>query len=178
MKRYLCFILVLLFLSVSLIACVKAKSVTATIVDEGLPLSEMEHPPFLTLVCNGQTVEAKSPRCQWNRPDGTAIYADGPFVFELWLGGDLEPLAISPGDTVELRFGCTPDRFTVTAWKAECATLDHSRYDEKVDVTIKDNGTFTLPSDGMYLYEIDAEWDKQEKVSGDATYAFAAGIAE
>ncbi|MCR4906477.1 MAG: hypothetical protein K6A33_10395 [Clostridiales bacterium] len=89
MKRYLCFILVLLFLSVSLIACVKAKSVTATIVDEGLPLSEMEHPPFLTLVCNGQTVEAKSPRCQWNRPDGTAIYADGPFVFELWLGGDL-----------------------------------------------------------------------------------------
>ncbi len=89
-----------------------------------------------------------------------------------------EPLVISPGDTVELRFGCTPDRFTVTAWKAECATLDHSRYDEKIDVTINDNGTFTLPSDGMYLYEIDAEWDKQGKVSGDATYAFAAGIAE
>ncbi|MCR4906476.1 MAG: hypothetical protein K6A33_10390 [Clostridiales bacterium] len=45
-------------------------------------------------------------------------------------------------------------------------------------MTINDNGTFTLPSDGMYLYEIDAEWDKQGKVSGDATYAFAAGIAE
>ena len=179
MKRMFGLILALLLFALCVTGCTKIKPlVIAKVVDEGLPLSEMEHPPFLTLVNGESEILTKTPRCQWNKPDGTAIYADGPFVFELWIKGDLEPLTIRPGDTVELHFGCAPDRFTVTAWKAECATLDHSRYDEKIDVTIKDDGTFTLPSDGMYLYKIDAEWDKQGNVSGDATYAFAVGIAE
>ncbi|MBR5366546.1 MAG: hypothetical protein IK132_09935 [Clostridia bacterium] len=176
MKRMFGLILALLLLALCVTGCAKIKpSVIAKVVDEGLPLAEMEHPPFLLLVCNGQAVQAKSPRCQWNRPDGTAIYADGPFVFDLWLGGDMGPLTIRPGDTVEFRFGCAPDRFNVTAWKAECATYDRNLLEDKIDLPVTD-GTFTLPADGAYLYEISAEWDKQGKVSGDASYAFATDI--
>ena len=168
-KILLCFAAILLCVS----AGCSAKSVTATIADEGLPLSEMIYPPTLTLVCGDREVRALCPRCQWNRPDGTAVLADGASVFELWLSGDLEPLTVMPGDTVELRFDKAPDRFSVTAWKAECATHDRSRYDEKIDVTIKDDGTFTLPSDSTYIYALSAEWDQQGKVGRDASYAFA-----
>lgn len=175
MKRNLCILFSLLLLLLNLTAC--DKPITAKITDEGLALSEMVHPPFLTLVCGEHEVQTKSPRCQWNRPNGTAIFADGPFVFDLWLEGDLEALPISPGEEVELRFECVPDRITVTAWKAECATQDRSRIDERIELIVTD-GTFTLPSDGAYLYSLHAEWDKQGKVSGDASYAFATDRAD
>ena len=176
MKRVLWLLLALLLFALCVTGCTKIKPlVIAKVVDEGLPLSEMEHPPFLTLVNGESEILTKTPRCQWNKPDGTAIYADGPFVFDLWLGGDMGPLTIRPGDTVEFRFGCAPDRFTVTAWKAECATYDRSLLEDKIDLPVTD-GTFTLPADGAYLYEISAEWDKQGKVSGDASYAFATDI--
>ena len=175
MRRMFLLILASLLPVLCVTGCVNAKTVTARVVDEGLSLAEMDHPPFLLLVCGDRAVEAKSPRCQWNRPDGTAVYADGPFVFDLWLDGDLEPLTIRPGDTVELRFGCAPDRITVTAWKAECATYDHERYDEKIELPVTD-GAFTVPSDGAYLFSLHADWIKHGKVGGDASYAFATDV--
>ena len=177
MRRMILFLLTLFF-ALSAAGCGKTRpAAAAAILDEGLPLSEMEHPPFLTLASGNEEVRALSPNCFWNRPDGTAFEADGPFVFELWLEGDMELLKAAPGSNVELRFGCAPDRFTVTAWKAECASFDHARYEEKTEVPVLD-GTFSLLPGGPYLYELSAEWDIQGKAGGRAVYAFAAELSE
>lgn len=171
MKKIL-FFLIPFFLFVSLAGCAaKDKRVIALVTGEGAALTGMNAPPALTVLSGDQKFQIRSGTYTWNY-GGLPIHADGLFVFDSWLDGDLVPLSADPGTALELRFETMPDRVTVLAWKAECATGNHSRVSESINLPVTDN-TFTIPSDGEYLYEIAAEWNEEDGFGGEAVYAFA-----
>ncbi len=171
MKRIFCFLIPLL-LCVCMFGCAdRDKSVNATITGEGAALIGMTAPPLLTVTDGSREIQTGSGTCVWNR-GGIPIYADGEFVFDLWLGGELKPLTVSPDIPVELRFEVIPDRVEITAWNAECATGDRSRVGESFDLPVLAH-TFRIPIDAEYLYEIAAEWDEADGYGGEAIYAFA-----
>lgn len=169
-KNLFFFILFLLF--VNLAGCAtKDKRVIALVTGEGAALTGMTAPPALTVLSGDQEFQTRSGTCTWNH-GGITVYADGPLVFDSWLDGDLVPLGVGPGIALELRFETMPDRLTVHAWKAECATRDHSRVSDSIQLLVTDD-TFTIPSDTEYLYEIVAEWNKEDGFGGEAIYTFA-----
>ena len=168
MKRILIF-------SAALLLCVftgcSAKDVTATVTGEGAELKGMMGPPSLTVSSGTRELQTWSRSSVWDR-GGYPIYADGAFVFDAYLKGDLIQIDAIPGQAIELRFEAMPDRVSVEAWKAECATYDHSRISESIELPVTEN-TFKVPSDGDYLFEIDAEWDEIDGYGGHAIYSFS-----
>ena len=166
MKRILCLLSALLFLLLPAAGCARDNTVKAEIADAGLPLSDMKAPPGLTISSSQGEIQALTPSFTWN-----GISADGLFVFDLWLGGELKMLSVIPNDKVTFRFEAVPDRMKVTAWKAECATEDHSRVSESVEIPIVNN-SLAIPIDGEYLYMISAEWGETGSYDKEAVYVF------
>ena len=144
MKRILS-LLIPLLLCICLAACAAGdKSVKAVITGNGAPLYGMEYPPALTVTGRHGEIQALTPTYAWTKPDGGSVETDGMFVFDLWLNGSLRPLAVTPNESVELRFDAVPDQIRVMTWKAECATEDRSRIGESVDLPVKED-TFRIP---------------------------------
>ena len=175
-KRILPLLFALLVLIPQTAGCRKtedAKDITAEVKDNGTPLSELHYAPALTLACRGQETRAICFSAEW-KADGAAIDACGMFMFEYYLNGDVEPLKATSGDTVEFRFETMPDRYEVRAWDAAgiTADYDYSQANEYTEITVTDN-RFVFPEEGIFLYQLHAEWDERDGVGGDAAYVFA-----
>ena len=123
------------------------------------PISSIHTPPNLTIVCHEKSERvtdwavAQCPRFEWKPYGGSVVNADGSFVFELWLNGELKSFDLSEVKRVDFNFEVSPDRIVVTAWRAECVTENHSRNAESAELPVKD-GLFSLPAYGTYLYAV------------------------
>ena len=178
MKRFIVIVLNLCFL-LTFAGCARTNRVDAKINGASdSPISSIHTPPYLTINCHnkGERVTdwglAQCPRYEWKPYGGPAVNADGLFVFDLWLTGELKCFDLSKVERVDFNFEVSPDRVTVTAWKAECATEDRSLVSESINLPVTEN-SFTIPSDGEYIYQIDAEWDEEDGAGGNATYVLA-----
>ena len=99
--------------------------------------------------------------------------ACGRLLFDYYLNGDLIPVA-ADGKPVELRFETMPDRLiSLRAWNIASITEEnkYSLINDAVEISVPDN-RFLLPEDGVFLYELCAEWDERDGVGEDAVYAF------
>lgn len=181
MKRFIVIILNLCFLLI-FVGCDRTNGVDAKINGASdRPISSIHTPPYLTINCHnkGERVTdwglAQCPRYEWKPYGGSVVNADGLFVFDLWLTGELNCFNLSGVKRADLNFEVSPDNVVVTVWNAECATEDHSRVSESINLPVTEN-SFTIPSDGEYLYEIDVEWNEEDGAGGNATYVFATSI--
>lgn len=172
MKRLITSLCLTLILLLPAPGCGKKQPVTAEIKGNGTPLSELHEPPILTVSCKGQTVQAVRVMSEW-KADGVTVDGTGKFLFDYYLSGKIEP-ASADGKPVTLLFETMPDHIiSLKAWNIADITEDYeySQVHDAIEIAVSDN-RFILPEEGVLLYAFCVEWEEQDGVGGDASYAF------
>ncbi len=135
--------------------------------------------PALTVSCGESSIEALRGAASWWY-SGTAIEADS--IHPLQAKEYMTPLLLPSTDsytdplTARLSFDAAPDEVSVRCWSEECWEQVGAE-SEAVDISDDNDGSqgpvFTVSlKDGVYIYEITAEWNRSDQYGGTVHYSF------